>query len=44
VEVCRTLVGSGFIRYRKHHWKRLKITLFKPAQQAATVRVTLRTE
>lgn len=43
-DLCRTLVVRGFIEYRGHHWKRLKITLFKPARQAATVRVILRPE
>lgn len=43
VDVCRTAVGRGFLEYRRHHWKRLKVTLYKPARQAATVRVVIRT-
>jgi hypothetical protein len=39
---CRTLMGSGFLHFHHHHWKRLKITLFKPAHQAATVAVASR--
>jgi len=41
-DVCRTAVASGFLDYRRHHWRRLKVTLFKPARQAATVRVVIR--
>jgi hypothetical protein len=42
-DVCRTALGIGFLDYRRHHWKRLKVTLYKPARQAATVRVVIRT-
>ena len=41
-DVCRTLVGSGFLHFHHHRWKRLKITLFKPAHQPATVGVVSR--
>jgi hypothetical protein len=41
-DVCHTLVGAGFLILRGHHWKRLKITLLKPARQAVAVRVLLR--
>jgi hypothetical protein len=41
-DVCRTLVGAGFLMLRRHHWKKVKITLYKPARQAVAVRVLLR--
>jgi hypothetical protein len=34
-DVCRTLVPSGFLTLRRHHWKRVKITLYKPASLRA---------
>jgi hypothetical protein len=41
-DVCRTLVPRGFLMLRRHHWKRLKITLLKPARQAVAVRILIR--
>ena len=41
-DVCRTLVRRGFLLLRRHHWKRLKITLLKPARQAVAVRLRIR--
>ena len=41
-DVCRTIVPAGFLMLRRHHWKRLKISLLKPARQAVAVRVLLR--
>ena len=40
-DVCTTLVPVGFLHFHAHHWKKLKITFFKPALQSATVRVML---
>jgi hypothetical protein len=40
--VCRTVIPAGFIRLRKHRWKKLKITLFKPSRPATEVRIRLR--
>jgi hypothetical protein len=37
-----TIVPAGFLHLRVHHWKKLKITFVKPAQQSVTVRVLLR--
>jgi hypothetical protein len=41
-DVCRTLVPAGFLRLRRHHWKKVRITLLKPARQAVAIRVLLR--
>ncbi len=41
-DVCHTTVPSGFLHAQQHHWKKLKITLLKPAHQAVTVRVLFR--
>lgn len=41
-DVCRTLVARGFLMLRRHHWKRLRITLLKPARQAVAVRLLIR--
>ena len=41
-DVCRTVIPAGFIRFRRHRWKKLKITLFKPTRRPATVRILFR--